>query len=280
MREIDVKIIEETVEKLFLSANAALPDSLCEKIKSAGEQETNKTAKAIFGDMCLNMKTAREIDVPVCQDTGMAVVFCEIGQDVHITGGDFNDAVNRGVHKAYFDGKMRCSIVEDPLRRVNTGDNTPALIHLSLVPGEKIKITAAPKGFGSENMSRVKMFTPSSSADDIVDFVTETMKIADANPCPPVVLGVGIGSDFEGCALLAKKALCRDISKRNSDKFYSELEEKMLKEVNKLGIGAQGFGGDITALAVNIEAAPTHIAGLPVAVNVGCHVTRHAEAVI
>ncbi len=280
MREISAATIEKTVEELFLKANAVLPQSLEEKIRSCSNLENSDLAKGIFCDMCKNLDAAKNLDIPICQDTGMAVLFCELGQDVHITDGDFNTAVNNGVRKAYFDGKMRCSIVKDPIRRGNTEDNTPALIHLSLVPGDKIKLTAAPKGFGSENMSRIKMFTPSATVDDIVNFITETVKIADANPCPPVVLGVGIGSDFEGVALLAKKALCRDISLSNNDEFYKELETRILKEVNELGIGPQGFGGNVTALAVNIETAPTHIAGLPVAVNVGCHVTRHAEAVI
>lgn len=280
MREISTTLIEETVRELFIKANSVLPESLENKISEASESETNDIAKGIFCDMCRNLKIAEELNIPICQDTGMAVLFCELGQDVHITDGDFNEAVNNGVRKAYLEGKLRCSIVKDPIRRGNTNDNTPALIHLSIVPGDRIKLTAAPKGFGSENMSRIKMFTPSATVDDIISFVTDTVKIADANPCPPVVLGVGIGSDFEGVALLSKKALCRDISERNPDPFYSELEDRMLNEINKLNIGAQGFGGDITALAVNIETAPTHIAGLPVAVNVGCHVTRHAEAEI
>lgn len=280
MREINVSVIEKAVEEIFLKANSVLPESLEECINKSKDKESSPIAKNIFCDMCKNLSVAKELNIPICQDTGMAVLFCELGQDVHITGGDFNTAVNNGVRKAYLDGKMRCSIVSDPLKRVNTTDNTPALIHLSLVEGDKIKLTAAPKGFGSENMSRIKMFTPSATIDDIISFVVETVKVADANPCPPVVLGVGIGSDFEGVALLSKKALCRDISLRNTDEFYKALEERMLTEVNKLNIGAQGFGGDITALAVNIEAAPTHIAGLPVAVNVGCHVTRHCEVII
>ncbi len=280
MREIDVKTIEENVEKLFLKANGILPEDLEELIKSSKNTETNETAKSIFSDMCENMKCAKELDLPVCQDTGMAVLFIEIGQDVHFTGGSLEKAINAGVKKAYFDGKLRCSIVKDPLKRVNTGNNTPALIHTKIVDGENVKLIAAPKGFGSENMSRIKMFTPAADENDIIDFVVETVRKAGANPCPPVVLGVGIGSDFEGVALLSKKALCRPVSQKNDDDFYKSLEEKMLKKVNELGIGAQGFGGDITALSVNIETAPTHIAGLPVAVNVGCHVTRHAEVII
>jgi fumarate hydratase subunit alpha len=280
MREIDVSIIEKAVEELFISANAELPASLENLIRNSKETETNKTAKNIFCDMCKNLDAARENEIPICQDTGMAVLFIEVGQDVHFVGGSLNDAINNGVRKAYLDGKMRCSIVKDPIHRGNTNDNTPALIHYSIVDGDKVKLTAAPKGFGSENMSKIKMFTPSATEEDIINFVVDVVKTADANPCPPVVLGVGIGSDFEGSAILSKKALCRDISVSNENEYYKELEEKMLKEVNKLNIGAQGFGGDITALKVNIETAPTHIAGLPVAVNVGCHVTRHKEFVI
>lgn len=280
MREIDVSIIEKTVEELFISANAELPSSLENLIKVSKDTETNETAKNIFCDMCKNLEVARENEIPICQDTGMAVLFIEVGQDVHFVGGSLNDAINNGVRKAYFDGKMRCSIVKDPIHRGNTNDNTPALVHYSIVDGNKVKLTAAPKGFGSENMSKIKMFTPSATEEDIINFVVDVVKTADANPCPPVVLGVGIGSDFEGCAILSKKALCRDISIPNENEYYKELEEKMLTEINKLNIGAQGFGGDITALKVNIETAPTHIAGLPVAVNVGCHVTRHKEFVI
>ena len=280
MRDISAIAIEEAVEKLFIEANLNLPSSLEKEIHSLKDKESHSVAKSVFCDMCNNLRAANELNIPICQDTGMAVLFCELGQDVHIINGDFNEAINNGVRKAYLDGKMRCSIVKDPIRRGNTNDNTPALVHLSIVPGDKLKLTAAPKGFGSENMSRIKMFTPSATVDDIIDFVVETVKIADSNPCPPVVLGVGIGSDFEGVALLSKKALCRDISKRNPDSFYSDLEQKMLHKINELNIGCQGFGGDITAIAVNIETAPTHIAGLPVAVNVGCHVTRHKSEVI
>ena len=280
MREIDVKIIENAVERLFLKANTLLPQDLEELIGASKEKESSAAAKSVFCDMCKNLDAARELSLPICQDTGMAVLFAEVGQDVHFVGGSFNDAVNRGVKKAYLDGKMRCSVVRDPLKRENTGDNTPAIIHFSLVDGDKVKLVAAPKGFGSENMSRIKMFNPSSGADNITDFITETVRLAGSNPCPPLVIGVGLGSDFEGAALLSKKALTRDISKRNADPFYCGLEKKALEAVNTLKIGAQGFGGDITALAVNIEAAPTHIAGLPAAVNIGCHVTRHAEEVI
>ena len=207
----------------------------------------------------------------------MAVIFAEIGQEVHLVGGSFEEAVNLGVARGYTEGLLRCSVVSDPLKRVNSGDNTPAVIHTRLVPGDKVRLLVAPKGFGSENMSKTKLFTPAASPQDIVDFVVECVKTAGSNPCPPVIVGVGIGGDFELCAYLAKKALCRDISVRNADAFYAGLEKQMLEQVNQTDVGPQGFGGDTTALAVNIEQYATHIAGLPVAVNMGCHVTRHAE---
>jgi fumarate hydratase subunit alpha len=210
----------------------------------------------------------------------MAVIFAEVGQDVHITGGLFEDAVNEGVRQGYVEGLLRCSVVADPIRRGNTGDNTPAILHTRIVPGDKIALKVAPKGFGSENMSRIKMLTPSASVEDIIGFVLETVKAAGSNPCPPMVLGVGIGGDFEKCAALAKQALCRPVSQRNSDPYYADLEKVMLEEINRLNIGPQGFGGITTALCVNIETFPTHIAGLPVSVNVGCHVTRHKDIII
>ncbi|MDF1495779.1 fumarate hydratase [Caproiciproducens sp. CPB-2] len=280
MREIDVSQITEAIKKLFIDANRVLPEDLENCISAASEKETSPIGKAVLCDLCENMNAARELEIPICQDTGMAVVFVEIGQEVHLTGGSFEDAVNEGVRQGYLEGRLRCSVSADPIRRGNTGDNTPAVIHLRLVPGDKLAITAAPKGFGSENMSRIKMFTPSASTDDIVGFVAETVRIAGGNPCPPVVLGVGIGGDFEKCALLAKQALCRPVSQRNSDPFYAGLEQRMLERVNELNVGPQGFGGLTTALAVNIEQFPTHIAGLPVAVNVGCHVTRHKKITI
>ncbi len=210
----------------------------------------------------------------------MAVIFLDIGQDVHFVGGSLYEAVNKGVSKGYTEGYLRCSVVSDPLERVNTGDNTPAVIHTRIVDGDKVHISVCPKGFGSENMSKLKMFTPSATIEDIENFVVEVASVAGSNPCPPMVIGVGIGGDFEQCAYLAKKALCRDISIKNEKKLYSDMEERILEKVNKLGIGPQGFGGTTTALSVAIEQAPTHIAGLPVAVNIGCHVTRHASAVI
>ena len=215
--------------------------------------------------------------MPICQDTGMACVFVEIGQEVHIVGGLLQDAINEGVRRGYDEGFLRKSVVKDPIHRVNTKDNTPAIIYYDIVSGDKIKITVAPKGFGSENMSRIKMLKPSDGLQGVKDFIIETVKLAGPNPCPPIVVGVGIGGTFDKAAYLAKKALIRPLNKRNDEKFYSDLEEELLETINKLGIGPQGFGGKTTALGVNIETYPTHIAGLPVAVNINCHVTRHKE---
>ena len=280
MREISVKCISEAVEKLCIKANKILPSDLAENIGRCKSCERNNLAKDILSDLEANLDAAIELDIPICQDTGMAVVFLEIGQDVHFTDGNLYDAVNEGVHNGYINGFLRCSVVGDPLRRVNTKDNTPAVIHTTIVDGENVKITVAPKGFGSENMSKLKMLTPASGREDIINYVLDCVKIAGGNPCPPIVLGIGIGGDFEQCAFLAKKALCRSVSVKNSDEFYREMEAEILERVNKLEIGPQGFGGDTTALSVAIEAAPTHIAGLPVAVNFGCHVTRHATQII
>lgn len=280
MREIDVKIIEKTVAELCVCANKSLPDDLCKCIDCAKNCENNSLAKSVLGDLLLNVDAAKKLDIPVCQDTGMAVVFLDVGQDVHFTGGELNAAVNRGVARGYAEGLLRKSVVADPLRRENTGDNTPAVIHTNIVPGDKVRIIVAPKGFGSENMSKIYMLTPADGEKGVIDAVIDTVKTAGSKPCPPVVVGVGIGGDFEKCAYLSKLALCRDVSVRNSDKYYAKLEKRLLEEINKLDIGPQGFGGKTTALAVNIETAPTHIAGLPVAVNIGCFVTRHAEAKI
>ena len=280
MREIQASEITAAVRQLCMKANAELPASLEQCIRCGAGKEQSEAGKSVFADLCANLDAARQTGLPICQDTGMAVVFLQLGQDVHVTGGDLREAVNAGVHAGYLDGYLRCSVVGDPLERVNTGDNTPAVLHLDIVPGEQIRIDVCPKGFGSENMSALRMFTPAASRADLVGFVTDTIKKAGSNPCPPIVVGVGIGGDFEQCAFLAKKALCRDISVRNGKPLYAELEAEMLDAVNRLGIGPQGFGGTVTALAVNIEQAPTHIAGLPVSVNVGCHVTRHASCVI
>lgn len=277
MREIEVSIVRDTVAELCQEANLYLPEGMQELIQQAAQQEESPLCREVLADLCANADCARELGVPICQDTGMAVIFLEIGQDVHFCGGDLYQAVNEGVAKGYIDGRLRLSVVGDPLKRVNTNDNTPAIIHTTVTSGDKVHITVAPKGFGSENMSGMKMFTPSASADDIVDFVVSIADKAGSNPCPPITVGVGIGGDFEYAALLAKKALCRDFRVRNSDPFYAEMEQKCLDGINRLGIGAQGFGGTQTALYVNIEQFPTHIAGLPVAVNIGCHVTRHKE---
>lgn len=301
MREITFNQIKSAVADACVEANKRLPEDLCKLISDCADRESNPLAKSIFGDLLENIEAAAEMDIPICQDTGMAVVFADVGQDVHITGGLLSDAVNAGVAEGYVNGLLRCSVVGDPIRRGlppssadatplpknviggeggNTGDNTPAVLHTRLVDGDKITLTVSPKGFGSENMSAIKMFTPAASIEDIVRFVAETARQAGGNPCPPIVLGVGIGGDFELCALLAKRALCRPVSIRNPDPFYADLEDKMLSAVNQTGVGPQGFGGDITALTVNIEQYPTHIAGLPVAVNAGCHVTRHCTVVL
>lgn len=280
MREIDVSVISEKISELCIKANLYLPDGMKEKINSCIDCEKSQLCKEVLSDIVRNIDCAKELEIPVCQDTGMAVIFMEIGQDVHFVGGSLEKAINDGVAKGYVDGKLRLSVVEDPLMRKNTENNTPAIIHTRIVEGDKVHIMVAPKGFGSENMSAMKMFTPSATPDDIIDFVVETVSRAGSNPCPPITVGVGIGGDFEYCAVLSKKALCRDLNKRNENKFYADMEQKMLEKINKLGIGSQGFGGTVTALYVNIEQFPTHIAGLPVAVNIGCHVTRHAEAEI
>lgn len=280
MREITALQITQAVKDLCIRANKILPDDLVCKIKGGFENERDPLPKSVMGDLLNNLDCAKELDIPICQDTGMAVVFVEIGQDVHIVNGSFETAVNEGVRQGYTEGLLRKSIVSDPLERVNTNDNTPAVIHTRLVDGDKIKITVAPKGFGSENMSKIKMLTPSATKEDIMDFVVETVKAAGGNPCPPIVLGVGIGGDFEHCAYLSKKALCRDTDTQNHNSLYAQMEKDLLEAINNTCIGPQGFGGKTTALAVNIEVAPTHIAGLPVAVNVGCHATRHTTVIL
>lgn len=281
MRIINTETVAQTVERLLIEANYVLSDSLASRIEAYTETETNPLAKTVLAKLTENLEAAKELNVPICQDTGMAVIFCEIGEDVHFEGEPFEAAVNRGTANAYINGYMRKSIVRDPLfHRVNTEDNTPAVIHTRLVPGDTVKITVAPKGFGSENMSAVKMFTPAATKDDIVDFILETVRKAGGNPCPPIVVGVGIGGTFEYAAYLAKKALTRDVDIPNATAEYAALEAEMLAKINELNVGPQGFGGLTTALAVNVEYYPTHIAGLPCAVNIGCHVTRHKTAVI
>lgn len=276
MREIKAEVVTAAVRQLCITANKVLTEDLVQCIGCARRTEPNSTAKSILGDLENNLAAAKELDLPICQDTGMAVVFAEIGQDVHIDG-DFEAAVHAGVSAGYTDGLLRKSVVRDPFfDRVNTGDNTPAVIHTRLVPGDRVRLTVAPKGFGSENMSDLRMFTPAATRQDLVDYIVGVVQKAGSNPCPPVVIGVGIGGDFEKCALLAKEALCRPLSRRNPNPDYAALEQELLEKINALDIGPQGFGGQTTALGVNIETYATHIAGLPVAVNVGCHVTRHA----
>jgi fumarate hydratase subunit alpha len=279
MREISAEAITECVAALCIKANQTLPEGSGGRLRACAEAEQSELCRDVFNDLLRNLDCANAHHLPICQDTGMAVIFADIGQDLHISG-DFTAAVNEGVARGYKRGLLRMSVVEDPLRRVNTENNTPAIVHVRLVPGDKLRICAAPKGFGSENMSRIHMFTPAATAEDVLDFITETVRVAGSNPCPPIVVGVGLGGDFEYSALLAKRALMREVGESNGDAFYAGMEAQALERVNKLGIGACGFGGSITALAVNIEVAATHIAGLPCAVNIGCHVNRHAVAVL
>lgn len=274
MREITAEAITAAVRDLCVDANRVLPADLEALIQQCAQEEGNGTAQSILCDLCRNLDAAREMAIPICQDTGMAVIFAEVGQDVHICG-DFEAAVNEGVRQGYVQGLLRCSVVRDPLRRGNTEDNTPAILHTRLVPGDKLTLTVAPKGFGSENMSQIKMLKPSDGLQGVKDFILKVVEDAGPNPCPPIVVGVGIGGTFDKAALLAKKALMRNTNVRNADPFYADLEEEMLQKINALGIGPQGVGGKTTALAVNIEKMPTHIAGLPIAVNINCHVTRH-----
>lgn len=280
MREIDVRIIENKVAELCIEANHFLGNDVKSCIKRMTSEEEWQVAENILKSIERNINIAEEGVFPLCQDTGLACVFLEIGQDVHLVGGLLEDAVNEGVRRGYTDGYLRKSVVADPLRRVNTGDNTPAHIHIDIVAGDKVKIIVAPKGFGSENMSRIAMLPPSAGENGVKDFVVETVEKAGANPCPPVVVGVGIGGTFDKAALMAKKALLIPADKENEDTYYADMEKELLERINALGIGPQGFGGKTTALAVNIIAAPTHIAGLPVAVNINCHVSRHKEAII
>lgn len=278
MREITAHAITQAVKQLCVRANRELPSDLTARLQQGACAETQALPRAVMQDLCDNLDAARERQLPICQDTGMAVVFVRLGQDVRIVGGLLSDAVNAGVAAGYTEGYLRCSVVADPLRRGNTGDNTPAVLHVELVEGDGCEITVAPKGFGSENMSRLYMLTPAADRQTVIDKVCEVVRLAGGNPCPPLVLGVGLGGDFEQVAYLAKKALCRPVSVPHPDPYYAALESDLLAAVNALSIGPQGFGGKTTALAVMVETAPTHIAGLPLAVNVGCHVTRHATA--
>ncbi|MDR0951575.1 MAG: fumarate hydratase [Oscillospiraceae bacterium] len=280
MKEITCAQIEEAVAALAIEANTKLPEDARALINAAAATEGSPVARGVLRDLRENYLLAESSRLPICQDTGMAVIFAELGQDVKITGGAFEDAVNAGVRRGYEEGFLRKSVVSDPLRRVNTGDNTPAVIHLRLVTGENLKLTLAPKGFGCENMGRVKLLLPSASEEDVLDFVVESVRLAGSNPCPPIIVGVGLGGTTELAALLAKRALLRPLSEPHPDELYARLEREALTRINALGIGPQGFGGDTTALAVKMEYAPTHIAGLPAAVSISCHAARHAEVTL
>ena len=280
MREIPVSVIREKIAELCLKSNHTLPCDLQKRIQQCRQQEKTSVCQAALDAILENLDAAKKLQIPICQDTGMAVIFLQIGQEVHFTEGSLYAAIHDGVRDAYVNGALRCSIVSDPLRRVNTTDNTPACIHTEIIDGDQVQITVAPKGFGSENMSQLKMLTPAATEQDIINFVVSVADQAGSNPCPPIVVGVGLGGDFESCALAAKKALIRDTDQPNPDPYYAQLEQTMLQAINQTGIGAQGFGGSQTALAVHIQPLPTHIAGLPVAVNIGCHVTRHATVIL
>ena len=277
MRNIDAKVIEDTVARLCIEANLRLPPDVINAIERAEKAEPWDGAKRILSLLGDNVRIASEKTLPVCQDTGMACVFVELGQNVHIEG-DFEQAVNNGVRRGYGEGYLRKSVVCDPLRRVNTGDNTPALVTVKLTRGDKMRITVMPKGFGSENMSALKMLKPADGVEGVKSFVLDTVEKAGANPCPPIIVGVGIGGSFDKAACLAKHALLRPVGEPNPDEYYAALERELLEKINALGIGPQGFGGKTTALAVLIEEMPTHVAGLPVAVNISCHATRRASA--
>lgn len=278
MREIQTSTVTEAVARLCIQACTVLPEDVKARIYDCRETETWPTAQDILGVIIENFETNGP--VPLCQDTGMACVFLEIGQDMHIVGGDLYDAVHQGVAQGYTDGLLRKSVVGDPLRRVNTGDNTPAMIYTDIVPGDRLTITVAPKGFGSENMSRIAMLKPADGIEGVKKFVLETVENAGPNACPPLTVGVGIGGTFDKAALLAKKALTRDMGVHHPDPFYAQLEAELLDDINRLGIGPQGLGGKTTALWLSIETMATHIAGLPCAVNINCHSTRHAKEVL
>jgi fumarate hydratase subunit alpha len=280
MREINVQQIIDTVERLCIDANNHLPSDVKCAIKNCRACEDGKIAQGVLDNIIENFEIADAENVPICQDTGMACVFLEIGQDLHIVGGDLTEAINEGVRRGYANGYLRKSVVGDPVRRGNTGDNTPAMIYTEIVPGENLKITLGPKGFGSENMSAIRMFKPSAGLQGIKDFIIETVEAAGPNPCPPIVVGVGIGGTFDKAALLAKKAIMRPIDSCHPDPYYADLEKAMLEKINQLGIGPQGFGGKTTAIGLNIETLPTHIAGMPCAININCHVTRHKTEVL
>lgn len=276
MREVHVSEVTALVRRLCMEANYHLPEDIQQSFVRGKEAEQSPLGKTIFDEMIRNCRLACDQEVPICQDTGTAVIFASVGQDVHLVGGAFEDAVNEGVRQGYTDGYLRKSIVSDPLRRVNTNDNTPAMLHTRLVPGEEIEIIVAPKGGGSENMSALKMFTPAATRDQIVAYIADTVIAAGSNPCPPVIIGVGLGGTADKASELAKKALLRPVDVHSADEFYAEMERDILERVNKSGVGPQGLGGTVTALACAIEPYPTHIASLPCAISIGCHITRHA----
>ena len=280
MREVSTEEITKNIKEMCIEANYTLSDDVKNKIINSAAVEESEIGKKILNQLEENMNIADSDNIPICQDTGMAVIFIKIGQDVHITGGNLEDAINQGVREGYIEGYLRKSVVKDPIIRENTKDNTPAVIHYEIIPGDKIEITVAPKGFGSENMSRVCMLKPADGIEGVKNAVIETVKLAGPNACPPVVVGVGVGGTFEKCALLAKKALTRDIDSENSIEYVAELEKELLNEINKLNIGPGGLGRNVTALGVNIETYPTHIEGLPVAVNMCCHVKKKKKRVI
>lgn len=275
MRTIQSAEITKTVKEMCIEVNHELSADVKEAVCSSQEKEKSPLGRQILGQLKENMEIARENQIPICQDTGMTVVFLSIGQDVHIEGDYIEDAVNEGIRQGYEEGYLRKSVVKDPILRENTKDNTPGILHYEIVPGDKIRITVAPKGFGSENMSRLVMLKPADGIEGVKNVILETVQLAGPNACPPIVVGVGIGGTFEKCALLAKKALARDLNSKSKVPYVSELEEEMLNKINNLGIGPGGLGGTVTALGVNVETYPTHIAGLPVAVNICCHVNRH-----
>lgn len=280
MREVNVSIITDNIKEMCIEANHFLTDDMKNVFEKAVKNEESALGKQVLGQLEENLKVAGEDMIPICQDTGMAVVFINVGQDVHLIGGDITDAINEGVRRGYVDGYLRKSVVKDPIYRENTKDNTPAVIHFNIVPGDKVDITVAPKGFGSENMSRVFMLKPADGIEGVKEAILTAVKDAGPNACPPMVVGVGIGGTFEKCAYLAKKALTRDLNEESPVEYVRDLEKEMLEKINKLGIGPGGLGGTQTALAINIETYPTHIAGLPIAVNICCHVNRHSHRVI
>ena len=280
MREVNVSIITDNIKEMCIEANHFLTDDMKNVFEKAVKNEKSALGKQVLGQLEENLKIAGEDMIPICQDTGMAVVFINVGQDVHLIGGDITDAINEGVRRGYVEGYLRKSVVKDPIYRENTKDNTPAVIHFNIVPGDKVDITVAPKGFGSENMSRVFMLKPADGIEGVKEAILTAVKDAGPNACPPMVVGVGIGGTFEKCAYLAKKALTRDLNEESPVEYVRDLEKEMLEKINKLGIGPGGLGGTQTALAINIETYPTHIAGLPVAVNICCHVNRHSHRVI